>query len=456
MTPTFNVIDHGAAADGKTKCTEAIARAVEACSKAGGGRVLFPPGVYLTGPIQLASRLNLHVEEGAAVLFSRDFDDYPLVMTHYEGVQRVRCMSPLYGRELHDVSITGAGVFDGQGEAWRPVKRFKTTPQQWSELLASGGVVDEIGEVWWPTAAALAGREIVRRLEESGVPPRLEDYQPARDFLRPCLLELIQCTNVRLEGPVFRNSPAWNLHPVLCENIVIRNITALNPWYGQNTDGLDLDSCRTAWVCDSLFDVGDDAICLKSGRDEQGRKLGRPCENITIANCTVLRGHGGVTIGSEMSGGVRNVDVSNCIFRSTDIGLRFKSTRGRGGVVENIRISNVAMSDIRKDAISLDMFYTESSPEPASERTPVFRGIAIRNAVCHSARRAITIRGLPEMPIEEVAFENVRISSENGISITDARDISLVGVRVQVSKPPAIQCHNVTNLKMERCSGLGG
>ncbi len=187
---------------------------------------------------------------------------------------------------------------------------------------------------------------------------------PCGEYLRPCLLELTECHDVLLEGPTFQNSPAWNLHPLLCDGVTIRNVKVLNPWWSQNGDGLDLDSCRNCLVADSHFDVGDDAICLKSGRDEAGRRLGRPSENITIRNCTVAHGHGGLVIGSEMSGGVRNVEVSHCVFNGTDVGLRFKTARGRGGVVENIRISNITMANIKNEAILFDMFYAVKQARP--------------------------------------------------------------------------------------------
>src|SRR5439155_14935527 len=274
-----------------------------------------------------------------------------------------------------------------------------------------------------PTIGAKEGNAIAQKLRGSGLPLRAQDYAPARDALRPNLLKLTRCKGLRLDGPTFRNSPAWNLHLLLCENVNIRNVTVQNAWNAQNGDALDMDSCRNVTVADSLFDAGDDAICIKSGKDEAGRKRGIPCENIAISNCTVLHGHGGVTIGSEMSGGVRNVSVRNCLFRGTDIGLRFKTTRGRGGVVENIDIANIVMYDIRCEAISLNMYYWikgEPVPEPVSERTPAFRDFSIRNIVCHGANRALEIRGLPEMPVERVTLENCRIAARRGAMIDDA------------------------------------
>jgi polygalacturonase len=272
------------------------------------------------------------------------------------------------------------------------------------------------------------------------------------------VVKLTRVKGLTLDGPAFKNSAAWNVHLLLCENVAIRNVSVLNEWNAQNGDALDMDSCRNVNVTDSLFDAGDDAICIKSGKDEAGRKRGVPCENITISNCTVLRGHGGLTIGSEMSGGVRNVTVRNCNFRGTDIGLRFKTTRGRGGAVENIDIANVVMHDIRYDAISINMYYWiagEPVPEPISERTPAFRDFAIRNVVCHGANRALEIRGLPEMPVERITLENVRLKAKRGAMLDDVKDVTLSGAKLDIEQGPAIACHNVTGLRLDRVDSSG-
>jgi len=395
------------------------------------------------------------------VLFSRDHDDYPLIVTRFEGLAAVRSQSPLWGENLKNVAITGQGVFDGQGETWRPAKQSKVPAEAWAALVASGGYVDEAGGMWWPSKAAAEGDAAVRTLQKSaaGKAPNPDDYKPYRDFLRPTLVELVNCQGVLLDGPTFQNSPAWNIHILLSDNVTVRNVTSFNPWYAQNGDGIDLDSCRHVTLTDSIFDAGDDGICLKSGRDEEGRRLGRPTEDVAIRNCTVYRGHGGVTIGSEMSGGVRNVTVNNCVFDGTDIGLRFKSTRGRGGVVENIQMSDIDMSAIRGAAISFDMYYMvkDPTPEPVSERTPRFRSFALRNITCDGAQSALLIRGLPEMPIEQITLDNVRIASQEGVTLTDARDITLRGVQVKAAnaeQQPSLQVKNVENLKMDKVEGL--
>ncbi|MGB7158857.1 MAG: glycoside hydrolase family 28 protein [Tepidisphaeraceae bacterium] len=457
MASDLNIIECGAVGDGATKCTESFANAIDAASRAGGGRVVVPKGTFLTGPIVLKSHIDLHLDDGATILFSRDFDDYPLVATDWEGLPDVRCISPIWGEGLMNVSITGKGTINGQGEAWRYVKRKKMTPQQWDQLIASGGVLNEERDIWYPTRNAREGLEIAEELRKSGRPLRVEDFVPARDTLRPNMVKLTRCKQVLLDGPTFTNSAAWNVHLLLCENAIVRNVTILNPWYSQNGDALDIDACRDVTVEHSVFDAGDDAICIKSGKDEPGRRRGVPCQNIAIRNCTVLHGHGGVTIGSEMSGGVRNVSVTNCLFRGTDIGLRFKTTRGRGGVVENVEVSNVAMHDIRHEAISLNMYYfmKDPRPEPVSERTPIFRSFHFRNITCDGAARAIELRGLPEMPVENLTLENVRMRARQGALISDAKDVTLRNVHLDVGEVPAVHAHNVTNLKMDNVTGTG-
>ena len=276
------------------------------------------------------------------------------------------------------------------------------------------------------------------------------------------MISLVECRRVLLDGPTFQNSPAWNIHPLLSEDIVIRNITVLNPWYSQNGDGLDLDSCRRAIVYNCRFDVGDDAICIKSGKDEYGRKRGRPTEDVVIIDNIVYHGHGGFTVGSEMSGGVRNILVERCTFLGTDVGLRFKTTRGRGGVVEKIWIRDVQMKDIPTDAIGFNMYYggeaptdvaetAEVAPRPAmpvNEGTPQFRDIVLTRILCRGAGRAVMLEGLPEMPIRGIVLEDVRISANQGLATVDADTITLRRVEIApqagpgARRPPQPECHH--------------
>ena len=456
------VTDHGARGDGVTLNTDAIAAAIAACVKAGGGRVIVPRGIFLTGPVELRSRVELHLERGALLQFSPTFEHYPLTRTSYEGLPSVKATSPIWARGAEDIAITGEGVIDGSGQAWRPVKKGKMTAGQWSALVASGGVVDKPGTTWWPSAGALNGADTVKTID-SKPGAALQDYAAAREFLRPVMISLVECRRVLLDGPTFQNSPAWNIHPLLSEDIVIRNITVLNPWYSQNGDGLDLDSCRRTIVYNCRFDVGDDAMCIKSGKDEYGRKRGRPTEDVVIIDNIVYHGHGGFTVGSEMSGGVRNVLVERCTFLGTDVGLRFKTTRGRGGVVEKIWIRDVQMKDIPTDAIGFNMYYggeaptdlaetAEVAPRPAlpvNDGTPQFRDIVLSRILCRGAGRAVMLEGLPEMPIRGIVLDDVRISANKGLATVDADVITLRRVEIAPQAGPALAVRHSRNVTIE-------
>lgn len=229
-----------------------------------------------------------------------------------------------------------------------------------------------------------------------------------RRFFRPPFIQPVRCKNVKIEGITIVNSPFWTVNPEFCDNVTIKGITIHNE-DSPNTDGINPESCSNVHISDCHISVGDDCITIKSGRDKQARRMNVPCENITITNCTMLSGHGGVVIGSEMSGSVRNVTISNCVFDGTDRGIRLKSTRGRGGVVENIRVSNIVMRNIQQEAVILDLKYSKMPEEPVSERTPIFRNIHISNLTGVDVKTPIYIRGLEESPITDITLTNIDI-----------------------------------------------
>jgi polygalacturonase len=290
---------------------------------------------------------------------------------------------------------------------------------------------------------------------------KLENYEPAHQFLRPKMLHLISCKKVLLEGFTIQNPPNWTMNPALCEDVSIVNVQVRNSPAAQNSDALDLESCRHAVIRDCIFDAGDDGICLKSGKDAAGRRIGVPTEDVVIEGCTVYHAHGGFTIGSEMSGGVSNIFVNNCTFIGTDVGLRFKSTRGRGGVVEKIYVSNVRMTGITGDAINFNMYYEGKSPleETAGNMetnfptvtvgTPQFRDFHIQNVICRGAQNAIVLEGLPEMPIRDITLKNVSITSQKGVSVTDAQSISFDNVSVENKTGEALRRFHVKNCKLD-------
>lgn len=421
-----SVADYGAVGDGITMNTDAFHRAIAACAAAGGGTVRIPPGVWLTGSIALQSGIRLHAERGALITFSRNPEHYPLRLAQWEGQTVVRCAPPISGDGLSDIAITGQGIFDGNGQCWRPVKDWKMTKRQWEALTASGGVVDPATKMWWPDEGARRGARAVQALIEAGCTD-IAAYEPYRTFLRPVLLGLYSCKNVLLEGVTFQNSPAWNVHLWECEQVTMRRVNVRNPWYAQNGDGLDLESCRGAVIEDCTFDVGDDAICMKSGKDAEGRRRGKPTEDVVVRGCTVYHGHGGFVIGSEMSGDVRRILVEDCTFAGTDVGLRFKSARGRGGVVEDICIRRIRMKDIAEDAVSFNLFYGGSdrnaAPVAVTEETPEIRRIVIEDVVCDGAKRALELIGLPERPLHDMVLRRVTVTSERPVEMRWAENI---------------------------------
>ncbi len=456
-----NIVDFGAVGDGFASNTVAINKAIQACSEAGGGKVIISPGMWFSGPLKLASNINLVVQKGAVLMFSGKFEDYPVIETFWNGSEKVRCTSPISGWDLENVAITGEGIIDGNGEAWRPVKHWKMTDLKWKALLNSGGVVRywKRTDAWFPSEAAFLGEALVDELEKRE-DATIEEYKAAREFLRPILIQLIRCKNVLLDGPTFQNSPNWNTHILLSENIIIRNVMFRNPWNAQNGDGLDLESCKNALVYNARFDVGDDAICLKSGRNEYGRKRGVPTENIVIRDCVVFDGHNGFAIGSEMSGGVRNILIKDCQFLGTKGGLRIKSNRERGGIVENIYMENIHMEDIETNAIWMDMFYQKKSWNkynavdqepppiaPVTESTPLFRDINFKDIICKGAKCGILMEGLAEMAIKNVKMNGLNISSDEGAYVSDIDGLELTNSRITSNSEPVMflnESRNVT------------
>lgn len=460
---SFNIIKFGAIADGITLNTKSINDAIIACNKKGGGVVVIPKGMWLTGPVVLLSNVNLHLQKNALLQFTNDLSQYKLITTSWEGLDAVRNESPLSATNAQNIAVTGFGIVDGNGDAWRMLKKDKLSESQWKNLVNSGGLTSDDKKTWYPSASSFKGA----KTEKAGVingTKTINDFADIKDFLRPNLLVFTKCDRVLLEGVTFQNSPAWNLHPLMCTNLTVRNVFAKNPWYAQNGDGIDIESCKNVLVENSVFDVGDDGICIKSGRDEEGRKRNMPTENLLVQNCTVYHAHGGFVIGSEMSGGAKNIYVNDCTFIGTDIGLRFKTTRGRGGVVENIFINGITMKDIVGEAMLFDMYYAAKDPialagekreapvvefKKVDETTPQLKNIFIKNVVCNGAEKAIFVRGLPEMNIHDITIENFTVSAKKGIDISEAKNIFLKNVRVSSSVPmPAIDILNSSNIDL--------
>lgn len=466
---TLNISNYGAKGNGQFLNTATINQTIRTCSERGGGVVLIPAGIWLTGPIEMQSNVNLHLKRDAVLLFTKDFDQYKLVESNWEGEPAWRNQNPISGKNLSNIAITGAGIIDGSGDAWRMVKKSKLTSSQWKNLVASGGTVDSDAAIWYPSESSLRGS----KQKKAGVirpGTTSEDFKDVKDFLRPNLLVFTNCKKVLIEGVTIQNSPAWNIHPLLCQDLTLRKVSVRNPWYGQNGDGVDVESCKNVLIEDCTFDVGDDGICIKSGRDKAGRERGKPTENVIIRNSVVYHAHGGFVIGSEMSGGARNIWVEDCSFIGTDIGLRFKTTRGRGGIVENIFINNINMVDIPGEAILFDMYYAAVDPVPlagekrpaiksvsipVTEETPQFKNFYIKNIVAKGASKGIFFRGLPEMHIQNIWIEHATLQANKGIEIIEASQINLKNIVLKTQQSnPLITIENSSGIHLDNIQAL--
>jgi polygalacturonase len=463
---TLNIVDFGAIPNTEQLCTNAINSAIEKCSKSGGGVVVIPAGLWTTGPIKLKSNVNLHTQNGAFVSFTSDLKQYKLIESYFEGNKVIRCESPIMGIDLENIAITGQGIFDGNGSVWRPVKIGKMTAGQWSDLVNSGGVLSKDGKIWYPSKGAYEGNEERNKLPKKET---VENMEPYKEALRPVMVSLVNCKKLLLDGVTFQNSPAWNVNPLMCEHLTLRNLTIRNPWYSQNGDGLDLESCRIGTVTNCRFDVGDDAICIKSGKDKEGRDRAKPTELFVITDCVVYHAHGGFTIGSEMSGGVKNIYAKNLTFNGTDCGLRFKSVRGRGGVVENIWMEDIRMNNIPTDAINFNLYYFGKSlsedketgevtvaKEPITEETPAFKNMYFKNIYVNGASQALKIMGIPEMPVTNIEFENMIIRSDVGVQLNYASKIAFKNLDLRLDKPGiAVSFSNSKNVSLDGLKSTG-
>lgn len=443
---SFNIRDYGAIADGHTLNTAAFEKTIRACAAAGGGRVIVPEGRWLTGPIALQSNIDLHLERGALVQFTRDRTQYP--MMQIPGSNNTIVTSPVYGFDLQNIAITGDGVLDGGGDAWRPVKKSKATGEQWNSLIASGGALSREGDIWWPSREAMEGEEFLKALRKRNAadPGKIkpEEYLPARDYLRPLMVYLVNCHTILLQGVTIRNSPKYVFYPNSSTDLTMDHVNIFNEWWAQNGDGIDISACRNVVLFHCTVSAGDDAICMKSSGARHDGSPGPALENVIIAGCTVLRGHGGFVIGSNTDGGMHDIAVSDCHFIGTDAGLRFKSNMGRGGLVDNIFVQDIAMKNIAHEAIVFDTYYEDNpagktrdtnAPKP-QDKTPQFRDFHISRIICEGAKIAISITGLPQMPISDIIFDTMSISADKGMVATQAKHIVLNHVKLTAGRMP--------------------
>lgn len=420
-----NIARHGADATGKTKCTGIINNLIDSLAASGGGTLFFPSGVFLTGPIILKSNITLYIDAGSTIKFSDDFDDYlPFVKSRWEDVRVKNFKSQIYAFQCENIAIRGDGHLDGQGEKWwsflKSVDQNKQAESKWQELF---------------------------KKENADLLARDSYISSKNNFLRPPMVTFYECKDVLIEGVRFSNPPFWTIMPAFTDNITITAITIENPVNSPNTDGIDPSSCSNVHISNCHISVGDDCIVIKSGRDSDGLDANIPTENVTITNCTMLKGHGGVVIGSEMSGGVKRVTISNCVFEGTDRGIRIKSMRGRGGVVEDIRISNIAMYDIINEGILITLRYQPTKPEPVSQRTPAVNNVQFSGINIRGAERPIAVYGLEERNVKEISFSDIRIFSNNGILLENVSDLSFHDMTMAISHGNPLvakDCRNIT------------
>ncbi|MFB3829593.1 MAG: glycoside hydrolase family 28 protein [Bryobacteraceae bacterium] len=442
----FNIVDFGAKPDGSQPATEAIRRAVQAAKAAGGGTVYVPPGKYTSGPIELFSNMTLEVDGGAAIEFP--VAELPFTRGRYLGVEAL-VPAPLIGaRDAENVAVIGRGILTTSDyEAWR-----KAYPAAYEGYLkARKGVVstggDESGSANGPNwDHLLSALEAMRPVSE-------EEYRAAAGELRPSFLCFMNARNVLVEGVRFVGAPMFVVHLLYTENAVVRNIM-VETYPGPHTNGIVADSSRFVRISDCYVDTGDDGIVLKAGKNADGLRVNRPTENVTITNCTVHRAHGAVVIGSETSGSIRNVTAGNITAVETDNGIRLKSRRGRGGVVEDIRFDNWTMRGVGTGIVVTSNYIMggekPTPAEPVSRRTPVFRNIAISHVTVNGAKKKVVdIDGLPEMPIRTLRLTDIIGSGRLGLTARFADGLKLHGVQVNAQSGPAFTIEDAARLELE-------
>lgn len=433
---TFDMKKLGADTKGIKPCTQLINRSIEKAASEGGGTIYFPAGTYLTATITMKSNITLHLESGAVLRFSDNFEDYlPFVTTRWEGTV-MQTLSPLiYAHSAENLTITGRGTLDGNGYKWWQWE-FDTRKQ----IKDNGGKLPSLSPIQQMWVDKNQDLEIS------------EYYKPSleRKMFRPPFIQFYQCSNIVIENVKIINSPFWTINPAFCDNIVVHGVTINNPSSDPkvpNTDGINPSSCSNVRISDCFISVGDDCITIKSGRDADGRKYGKACENITITNCIMLSGHGGVVIGSEMSGGVKRITISNCVFDGTNAGIRLKASRGRGGVVEDIRVDNIVMKNIQGSAFIFDLFYDKlSKVEPVTERTPAFRNIHLSNITGNDIKQIGYIKGIEEMPIGEMSFSNINMVAKKGFTADTANMLRFYNVCFTVDSGASLSFLNCNDL----------
>ena len=421
---TVSIADFGGVGDGVALNTEAFRKAISALTKKGGGRLVVPQGVWLTGPIVLKDNIDLHIERNAIVLFSPDKS----LFVDAEG-KSSRCDPGIKASKRKNIAITGEGIIDGNGAQWRPVKRSKVSDTEWKRFAAIGGVERQNGALWYPWDVKAGYKNIA-------------DTPENQEKSRQDLIRLTDCENILIEGVTVQNSPRFHVHPCNSKNIIIDGITVRCPWNAQNGDAIDLSDCHQALIVNSVVDAGDDGICMKSGK-AKATALVNGCEDILIEDNTVFHAHGGFVIGSEDITGMKRIVVRRCRFSGTDTGLRFKSGIGRGGKTEDIHISDIVMNDITDEAIVFQCDYVDrpagsegkKAKTSGSEFVPEFTDIHISNVVCRGAKTAIKAKGIEGMN----CIHDIEIANSTIVYTSKGADIDETTAKIKLDNVKIVE-----------------
>lgn len=430
--PFFNIANYGAHNDGSAPSTEAFRAAIQAAKKAGGGTVYVPAGSYVTGPIEMVSNLTLYFDAGATVRFPAEM--LPFTPGRQQGIETLTPVPLIGGHDLENVTVEGRGILTSPNDEWMKLHvRMKATGSD-------------------PGSANGANWERMLNDLNAKKPISKEEDEAAASELRPSFIRFMNSKNILVDGLHFVGSPMWTVHLLYSENAVIENLI-IETYPGVHTDGIVVDSSRFVKLLNDYIDTGDDGIVIKSGKDADGLRVNRPTEDVAITNCTVHHAHGAVTIGSETSGSVRNIVASNMTVLDTQNGVRIKSARGRGGVVEDVSFDNWTMENVG-EAITVTNYYmmegeTRTSEEPVSNRTPVFRNISVSNMVVNGAKVLIDVEGLPEMPISNLHISNIIGTGKTGMIGNYTDGLELHDVQLNAQKGPAFQVENSTNLELD-------
>ena len=414
---SFDIRDFGAVEGGRVKNTDAIRKAFEAANKVGGGTIIIPAGKWLTGAIHLDNNINLHLAAGAELLFSQDFDDYlPAVFSRHEDTECYKYSAFIYANGKSNIAITGEGTLNGQGKPWWRMKEQNKDSE--TRLVEMGN-------------------------NDVPVEQRVFDGKN-NNYLRPAFFQPMRCKNILVEGVTFLYGAFWTITPTYCENVIVRNVRIETEGaYGHtpNGDGVDPSSSKNVLIEYCEFDTGDDCIAIKAGRDRDGLRVGLPTENVVVRYCRGLRGHGGIVIGSETSGGIRNIFAHDCSFTGTDRIVRLKTARGRGGTLENMWFRSLKGDQIALEAIRLNMLYTGTRfpAQPVTNSTPRMQNIHFDSVSCSSGKSyAVEMLGLPEMPIDNITLSHLELNAAKGIACTDVKGVRFSDIRLSPGVWPAI------------------